>query len=153
MVKVIRELACKKPVVNIHRSFNKVYVELEFGTHLDVDLDMMNSLLSNTYAAANSLEEGTDQFSLVTLSIVPEKYAGYFYIIATDPMFWALTADNPRSELNTLRFVFDENDFFVMEADEEDVEAAREEALQDMEAEERKQGFYEEKAGERGRFG
>ena len=144
VTETIQEVDCDTAVVNIHKNYRRVFVDITFSTKQDVDLSMMNDLLRKAFASANSISDDGNSFTLITLSIIPHVYAGRYYMLCTDPLFWALTALSPTSELNTLRLVFDEDDFYILAADDEALAEMAVEIQNEIAAEERQAEFYEQ---------
>lgn len=145
---IINEVDVDKPIINIFKNVNRVQVDVIYSTKNDIDLKMMNDLLVRATSAENSVDDNATHIPLITLSIIPHKYEGKFYILCTDPIVWCLTAQEPRGEIDTLRFVFDEEDFNILAADDEALEMIYAEVDTELEAEERTAAFYEEKAAE-----
>ena len=151
VMETIKTVSCDRPVITITKRYQHFFIDLAFSTHLDTDLSLMNSLLKDAFADSDSFDPDRETFPLITLSIVPHQFGGTYYMICTDPAFWALTAQEPKGEVNTLRFVFDEEDFYLMEADEEAMDHMMQEAEAEITAQERRNEFYRMKdAGRKG---
>ena len=142
---VIDEVDVDKPIINIFKSFNKVQVDIIYSYKNDIDLKMMNDLLIKATNAENSVEDNASDFPLISLSIIPHEFDGKFYILCTDPIVWCLTAQDPRGDIDTLRMVFDENDFNVLATDDEALAMVNTQIEEEIAEEERNIAFYEEK--------
>ena len=149
VVETIETVICDRPVITITKRYQYIFIDLEFSTHLDTDLSLMNDLLKNAFAASDSFDEDRDTFPLITLSIVPHEFGGAYYMICTDPAFWALTSQDPNGEISTLRLVFGEEDFYLMEADEESLHTMMQDTAAELESQERREEFYRMKEEER----
>lgn len=142
---IINEVDVDKPFVNIFKSFNRIQVDIIYSMKNDIDLKMMNDLLIRATDAGNSVEDNATEFPLITLSIIPHEFDGKFYILCTDPIVWCLTAQDPRGEIDTIRLVFDEEDFNILASDDDALAILTVEIDQDLEAEARTEAFYAEK--------
>lgn len=154
VTKTVKEVDCDTAVLNVHKNYRRVFVDITFSSKVDVDLSLMNDLLRTAFDASNTISDTGEEFTLVTLSIIPHIYGGRYYMLCTDPLFWALTSNNPRGDLDTLRLVFDEDDFYVLAADDAALSEIATEVEAEFEAEERKSEFYEkQQERRRSRFG
>lgn len=142
---VIDEVDVDRPIINIFKSFNKVQVDIIYSMKNDIDLRMMNDLLIKATSAENSVDDNATEFPLITLSVIPHEFDGEFYILCTDPIVWCLTAQDPSGELDTLRMVFDEDDFNVLATSDEALAMVNEEIETELAEEEKTIAFYEEK--------
>ena len=149
IVETVETVNCDKPTVTITKRYQYIFIDLVFSTRLDTDLSLMNHLLKEAFAASDSFDKDKNVFPLITLSIVPHESGGAYYMICTDPAFWALTAQDPNGEINTLRLVFDEEDFYLMETDAESMNQLMQEAAAESEIQEQKDEFYRMKEEER----
>lgn len=149
--KTVETVAVDRPIINIHKNLHHVFVDLKFASYLDVDLNLMNKLLTRAFNAQNSYIPGHSDVPLVTMSVIPHEYGGRFYLLMTDPIFWALTSETPDGRLDTLRFVFAEDDFYIMAASDETVKELQDAIEAEADAERRKEEFYAEKEAERTR--
>ncbi len=149
VTETVNSVNCDSPAVTIIKRYEYFFIDLVFPTHLDTNLSLMNNLLKDAFAASDSFDQDKETFPLITLTIVPHEFGGRYYMICTDPAFWALTTQSPNGEFNTIRFVFDEEDFSLMEADEEVINQMMQEAAAELAAQERKEEFYLMKDAER----
>ena len=145
---IISEIDVDRPIINIFKGNKRVQVDIVYAMKNDIDLRMMNDLLVRAFSAENSIDDTATSVPLVTLSIIPRELEGQFFILCSDPIVWCLTAQDPRGEIDTLRFVFDEEDFNIMAASEEALEMLDIELEEDLAEEEKTAAFYEEKATE-----
>ena len=144
VTETVREVSCDTAVVEIHRNLRRVFTDIIFPTSMDVELHRINDLLKDAFSSANSVSDDGSTFTLVTLSIIPHEFDGRYYMLCTDPLFWALTAQEPRADLNTIRLVFDEDDFYVLAADEQALAEMSMEIQNEIAAEDRQAEFYEQ---------
>ncbi|MCI9547053.1 MAG: hypothetical protein HFH60_10270 [Lachnospiraceae bacterium] len=142
---IINEVDVDKPFINIFKSLNRIQVDIIYSMKNDIDLKMMNDLLIRATDSGNSLEDNATEFPLITLSIIPHEFDGKFYILCTDPIVWCLTAQDPRGEIDTIRLVFDEEDFNILASDDDALAMLTAEIDQDLEAQARTEAFYAEK--------
>ena len=116
---IINEVDVDKPIINIFQSLKRIQVDIVYSMKNDIDLLMMVDLLNKATIADNSINDKTGTFPLISLSIIPHKFDGKYYILCSDPIVWCLTAQDPRGELDTLRFVFEEDDFNILATSDE----------------------------------
>ncbi len=147
-IRTVEEITVDKPVINIFKSMKRVQVDIIFSTKNDIDLKMMNDLLLKATDARNSVTKESKEFPLISVSIVPHLYQGQYFILCSDPLVWCLTGQNPRGEFDTLRLVFDEDDFNVLASDEEALDKLLDDIEEELDAEERTADFYAEKEAE-----
>lgn len=143
---IINEVDVDKPIINIFKSLKRVQVDVIYPMKNDIDLKMMSDLLVRATSAENSIDDNATQFPLVSLSIIPHELDGKFYILCSDPIVWCLTAQDPRGEIDTLRFVFDEEDFNVLATSDEALAMIDAEIEEEIIEEEKTNAWYEEKA-------
>lgn len=117
--KRLDELFLDSPIINISRHGEYAFVDLKFATHLSDDLREAHKLIDKYYAAENSDEEEPEQIEVLLLSIVPHEYGGEFYFLCFNPIMWSLTYSDPSEpEPDTLRFVFNDDDFKCFQSEE-----------------------------------
>lgn len=141
----VEEVDVDKPVINIHKNLRRVFVDLVFPSKLDVDFNMMNDLMLKAFKADRSVKEDGTDIPLVSLSIIPHAYDGKYYVLCTDPVFWSLTAQSPRGDIDTLRMVFDEEDVYFITVSDDVLDQMHDDIQSEIDAEERQADFYAEK--------
>lgn len=145
----VDEVDVDKPIINIHKNLKRVFVDLIFSSKLDTDFNMMNDLMLKAFQADKSVKEDGSEIPLVSLSIIPHAYDGKYYILCTDPMFWALTSQSPRGDIDTLRMVFDEEDVYFIQVSDEALNQMHDDIEAEVAAEQREADFYAQKDEER----
>lgn len=149
---IINEVDVDKPIINIFQSLKRIQVDIVYSMKNDIDLLMMVDLLNKATIADNSINDKTGTFPLISLSIIPHKFDGKYYILCSDPIVWCLTAQDPRGELDTLRFVFEEDDFNILATSDEALSMIDAEIDAEIEQEEETKDWYEKKAAEEKAF-
>lgn len=145
---LINEVDVDKPIVNIFQGMKRIQVDLVYSMKNDIDLLMMVDLLNKAYFPENSVDDKEGTFPLVSLSIIPHEFDGAYYILCNDPVVWCLTAQDPRGELDTLRLVFDEDDFNILATSDAALAMIDAEINEEFEEEEKTNAWYAEKAAE-----
>lgn len=146
--KIVRELSVDKPLINIYKGPEYVQVDVTFSSVSDIDLIMINELLLTATDAQNSIEDNPVEFPTLSLTIVPHEFDGEYYLLCLNPMLWCLTTLEPNGEATTLRFVFNENDFFVLASEPEALNEVNEELEEELEKEIKDQDYYAEREAE-----
>ncbi|MEE0929987.1 MAG: hypothetical protein UIM53_03225 [Acutalibacteraceae bacterium] len=120
----IDEIVVETPIAQFFAGDGFITLDLDFGSRLNVDLDMVNDALMSFRTAANSIDD--DKMPVTTVVIVPSDYEGQYFIACINPVIHCLTANKPNADLSIIRMVFTEescsmyeNEDYVPESDEE----------------------------------
>ncbi len=121
------EYVTEKPIVRVFRQAGGyVLVDFAFNSIHDADLRNMYAILEDFFAATNSSDDDDEDFPLLAITIVPHSLEGEYFAIGFNPIFYALTPDDPTGEPNIIRLVFVTQDdpdmvpnFLFLKSDEE----------------------------------
>lgn len=108
------ELPIDTPAVYIFMTDKKTYLTLEFDSDSNKELIMLWDSLKKFYVAENSFEESGEMVPMTIFTLYPnnEDEELEAYISLVNPESYELFPERPGEEFNTLRFVFDNDDFW-----------------------------------------
>jgi hypothetical protein len=132
----IAQQSSNKPTVQIYKHFEFVQIDLKFMSYVDNDLKVLWNTLEKYGTALNSIDGACKEVPFLSLTIVPLIEQGSYYIICTNPVFWALQPERPGQYANTIRLYFRSEDMGFYESDDIDmneIEASAQRAIQQRE--------------------
>lgn len=129
---VVQSVSTQYAVVSVYSTPLWMTVDLRFEDRLDYDYLQFSQVCMEYQELANDSE--AEPLSLV-LSLTP--FGEYNYFVVGVNGAWNFQLDKPDGECNTIRFIFMKECFGVYELSEEAMEEMIEEAVQEMELDER----------------
>lgn len=115
------------PEVNIWRHAIFTTVELKFDSKYNSELNDAFNALEEFKKAQNSMADDEAKIPLVRLCIVPNEYAGRYYLMASNPALWTLAPAGIDGEPRVLSFVIRDEDLIGCDGGEDEEEAEAEE--------------------------
>lgn len=100
-----------KPDVEIFLHLKYLQIDFKFKSSTDQDLAVMWRVLENYCKSENSGDSENGEYPLLTVNIVPKKYNGKYYLLATNPIIHTLQPNTVNSEPTVIRMVFADGDF------------------------------------------
>jgi len=122
-----------KQEIEIQRHGKYIQVDVIFLSELDADLKITWNLLENYGSMLSKLTGDEEDIIITSLTIIPEKYDGDFYIVGRAPAFWALQSNKPGKQNNIIRIIFEVGDFLFYEAVNIDFATVEAEAIRAIE--------------------
>lgn len=104
-----------KPGIEIFLHMKYLQIDFKFKTAKDETLAMMWQVLEDYCKSENSGDEVTGEYPLLTVSIVPKKYNGKYYMLAHNPVIHTLQPNTVNSEPTVIRMVFDDENFMFFQ--------------------------------------
>lgn len=120
----IGQLAMVSPTVEIFRHADTSMVTLQFPTKFDGELSSAYNMLESFAEAKNSMADDIKDIPMVRLVVIPAKWDGRYYILASNPLMWTLCPTGLDGEPNALRFAFADEDICAYDGGEEADELA-----------------------------
>lgn len=114
----VEEMTTDTPVIQFFRGDGFITLDMDFGSRLNVELDMVNDFLSAFRVVENSSDDEGKKFPVTTVVVVPMEHAGKYFIACTNPVIHCLTSNKPNGENTIIRLAFFE-DSCTMYEDEE----------------------------------
>ena len=109
-----------KPEVKIFLHLKYLQIDFKFKSPTDQDLTIMWSVLENYCKSENSGDREKGEYPLLTVNIVPKKYNGKYYLLATNPIIHTLQPNTVNNEPTVIRMVFTDDDFTFFQTEEAD---------------------------------
>ena len=122
--KVKRQIEINFPIVDIFpTSAEYTMISLKFMSDVSADMrgvweglnyykeamENMNNKLKNN--------DNTASAPILTLTFMPKKYNGDYYVIASSPIFWALAGDTIGEKVKEIRMLFKCDDVCIMKSE------------------------------------
>lgn len=126
----VHEIPMLNPTVNIFRHAETSLITLTFPSKFDAELRTAYNALENFSKAEQSMDDNALNIPLLRLVVVPNDFAGKYYIVAANPLMWTLSPADATGEPRVIRFaVADENlnAYCTNEDEEEEAEPQEEE--------------------------
>ena len=114
----ISQMSIVTPTVNIFRHAETSMVTLTFPTKFERELASVYNMLEAFGDASQSMEDESD-FPLLRLVIIPNKYAGKYYIVAANPLLWSLCPAGLDGEPRVIRFAVSDENLVAYEGEED----------------------------------
>lgn len=127
----VHEIPMLNPTVNIFRHAETSLITLTFPSKFDAELRTAYNALENFSKAEQSMDDDGLNIPLLRLVVVPNDFAGKYYIVAANPLMWTLSPADATGEPRVIRFaVADENlnAYCTNEDEESDAESPEEES-------------------------
>lgn len=119
-VRQVSENTFFKPEVQIFLHLKYLQIDFKFKSPTDQDLAIMWRVLENYCKSENSGDSESGKYPLLTVNIVPKKYNGKYYLLATNPIIHTLQPNTVNSEPTVIRMVFADEDFDFFQTEETD---------------------------------
>jgi hypothetical protein len=110
------------PIVNIQEYPEYVRVDLTFKSSLDTELRTIWALLEKYGKELNDYTIENPIVPLLSLTILPVAFNGKYFSVCTNPLFWALQPLYPDAPVDTIRILFEIENYQFVEGEEFDLE-------------------------------
>lgn len=118
----IGEHPAYKPVLNIQKHGKFIQIDLEYPATSDTDLKIMWNMLEKYGRELDEVDDDSESIPMSVLTMVPLVYEGCYYMIAINPIFWALQPSQPGKDATVIRLLYEEENLNFYEASEEDID-------------------------------
>lgn len=123
----LQELTTDTPVVSIFRSYRYTMIDLQYPGSTDAEYIQSVNLLKEFSRPENSLEDDAAEIPSIILTVVPNELELEYFIVGIHGT-WCLMPSEIASEIDTIRFIFDNEllhtyKFNDSELDQEQLEA------------------------------
>lgn len=148
------EYSLQKPIVDVVQTGDITQIQLSFDIFSENDLRIMWNIIQkcNEDMEKNADTATANEYHLIIVTIVPQKFGGREFIVASAPLFVALQADNPGEKATTLNMVFQNDDVEFFETDEINEAQIASEVAREIAEQERIEELAEKKRQEREEF-
>ena len=113
----LKELQLDNPVVKIYRGFATSLVDLVFDDSSDYDYVHLFNMLKEFSSLENSVSE--DVVPTLAVTVIPKEYGGDYFLAGLHPS-WCAMPDEPGGDVNTIRFIFDNEFLHTFSSEAED---------------------------------
>lgn len=103
----VEDMSTDAPVVRFFGGDGFITLDLDFGSKLNVDLDMVNDFLNSFRVTENSKDD--ERIPVTTVVVVPYEYEGKHFIACANPVIHCLTSHKPTSDNVIIRMAFFED--------------------------------------------
>lgn len=118
MSRQISENTFYKPEVELFLHMKYLQIDFKFKSPNDQDLAIMWRILEDYCKSENSGDNENGEYPLLTINIVPKKYNGKYYLLASNPIIHTLQPNTVKSEPTVIRMVFADEDFSFFQTEE-----------------------------------
>lgn len=119
--KIINEVTLDNPSVNMFRSFRYTMVDLIFNSHTDYDFLNTTSMLNAFTVSDNSMDSEDYNVPSIVVTICPKEYDCEYYTVGMHGA-WCLQPHIAGEEINTIRFIFDNELFHTYEVNDTSID-------------------------------
>lgn len=135
LVNTDSEFETDKPIVQMFKQVGGfVLVDFVFDSVHDVELQRMFGYFRDFFDSTNSIRDEDQEFPVLVVSIIPNAFAGEYWTMGINPIFYTLAPDDTLGEPKILRVLFasDEDvdeipNFLFMKSDDAELAKIREE--------------------------
>ena len=107
-----------KSIIRITRVRDFVQLDLQFRTNMERDIDIIWNIINSYHEMLRKYNKETDElYPYLTFTIVPNKYEGRYFAVASEPIFWSLSSDHAASSPSCIHLCFEAETFMIYEAD------------------------------------
>jgi hypothetical protein len=138
-----------KPLVNINRRFDFIEIILTFPTAIDNQLRVLYAHLEKYGQKLNDLTEASTMIPLMSCTIVPIVGMGCYYIVAHNPVLWALQSEKVGVAPTQMKLIVRCEDVHFFQTDETNLADIHAAVLREQEAEDAYMDAIEQKEEER----
>ena len=139
--KTLATQAMYKPILQFNKRFDCIEIVFTFPTAGDNNLRVLFNHLETFGQKINEIED-TDQFMpLLAITIVPIASLGACYMVANQPLFWAIQSEKFGGPMNQLKVIIRGVDLNFYQTDEIDLKEIAAAVQREREAEDE---FYEQ---------
>lgn len=149
---VKNEHSMHKPVVNITSAEGITQILLQFPAAVDSDMRIAWNITQKYLSDISDTNYNEIDIPVLVLNIIPVSLNGQYYITATTPLFQFVCSDSPLSPVNSICFIFKDEDVVFYETDEISMDQIQGEIEREMNERERMEAVAERKNAEREAF-
>jgi hypothetical protein len=131
----IASQAVYKPVVHINKRMEFIEIVLTFPTAIDTNLRVMHANLEKYGQKLNELDELSQMIPIMAITIVPITGLGCYYIVANNPVFWAVQSEKFGGPANQMKILIRCEDLNFFQTDEVDISEITAAVMREREAE------------------
>lgn len=133
--KVISQQAMFRPVVTINRRMEFIEIIFTFKTAIDSNLKVMFANLEKYGQKLNDITELATEAPILSITIVPTISLGCYYMVALNPVMWALQPQAVNGPVNQLKVIVRCEDVGFYQADDMDLSQIEAEVRREIENE------------------
>ena len=109
------------PVINCFRNLHRMNVDIRFENAYDTDFVQCLYMLNGFCVPENSMDSSSDLVPVVQVTIMPFSLEGEYFIGGFHAS-WTLIPSRPDKQPDTIRFIFNNNDFHAYHINEDMLE-------------------------------
>lgn len=147
--RTLSQQAMYKPVITINRRMEFIEMVFAFPTAIDANLKVMFSNLEKYGRQLNDITELATEAPILSITVVPIVSLGCYYMVAINPVMWALQPSAVNGPINQLKVIFRCEDVGFYQADDMDMTKIEAEVRREMLAEQEALEIMEQKEEER----
>jgi hypothetical protein len=147
--RTLAQQAMYKPVVTINRRMEFIEMVFTFPTAIDANLKVMFSHLEKYGQKLNDTTELATEAPMLSITIVPIASLGCYYMVAMNPVMWALQPSAVNAPINQLKVLVRCEDVGFYQADDMDMTSIEAEVRREIMAEQEALEMMEQKDEER----
>ena len=147
------EYSLCNPEVALNNTEVVTEIQLIFNSPSDSDLKIIWTMIQMlNQDALTDAQTNENNYHILVLNIVPNKYNGQYFIAASTPLFVSVKSLAPNEKANIISFVFKNEDVMFYETDDIDIAEIESEVKREMLEEQRLEEVAERKRQEREEF-
>lgn len=142
----ISSISLNKPSIEIERHGDFLQVDICFVSSMDNDLKILWNNVELYGKNMNDLDKeirSKQALPLCTLTIVPTKLEGKYFVAGENPIFWALTSKKMGQNANVIRLLYKVNNFKFYQNDDANMDQIKQEVKDEIIYENRQKAFSE----------
>lgn len=132
--RTIAQQSIYKPVVYINRRMEFIEIAFEFPTELDANLKVMFANVEKYGQKQNEYDELSTEAPMFSLTLIPVAALGSMYIVAINPIFWAIQPKRINEPAKILKMLFKCDEVGFYQTDEIDMGQIQAELQREMDA-------------------
>lgn len=147
------EYSLLSPEIAINNTDIATEIQIKFDSKSEIELNAIWNVAQMCMDAILKDEQGDgDVYHVLNVNIIPVKFNGRYFIVASAPVFVSLQADSPDKKANVISAIFRNDDVIFYESDDIDMVAIESEVEREIAEQERLDAIAEQKRLEREAF-
>ena len=119
--RVIKEYSSLTCAIDVFPNVDTIEAYLHCYSNLDDDLSEFWDMIKLYYDLIKEVEETDTQVPLLELIVIPNKFEGKLFVTAINPIFHALTSENPKEYNHIIALMYNSNNVLCVEPEEFDL--------------------------------
>ena len=119
--RMMAQQAMYQPVITVHPRLEYIEIHLNFPTATDSNMKVMYANLEKYGKIMDELAPNSIEYPIMTFTLVPIVGLGCYYMVATQPIFWALQPETANGPITQIKLLFKAENIMFYQTDDIDL--------------------------------